>query len=402
MRKDVDRFVRNCHVCRRTKSIRHAPYGVLKPLSVPERPWQHIFVDFVTGLPQSKGYDTLCVVVDRLTKQRHLIPCTTTITAEELGTLFCDWVFCYHGLPETIVSDRGPHFASRFWRHLCSCLKIDARLSTAFHPQTEGQTERVNAVVEQHLRAYVTYLEDDWVDYLFLAEFAGNNQVSDTTTMSLFFANCGFHPHYDFQLDIRIDAAEEGEAQTAAERLKLIHEVARTKMRYVQLRQAEGADAHRTHAPAFQPGDLMWVDGRNWRTARPSRKLENKHHGPYRVVRTIGTHAYELDIPATIHKHQTFPVSLLHAAADDPLPGQVVPPPLPVMVEGEEEWEVEEILDSRRTRGRLQYLVKWRGFADPTWEPEENLVEVEAVDIYQRRYPEWPTPVRAALVGTQV
>jgi len=225
-RKDVDRFVRNCHVCRRTKSTRHAPYGVLKPLSVPERPWQHISVDFVTGLPQSKAYDTVCVVVDRVTKQRHLIPCTMTITAEELGTLFCDRVFRYHGLPETIVSDRGPQFASHFWRHLCSCLKIDTRLSTAFHPQTDGQTERVNVVVEQHLQAYVTYLQDDWVDYLFLAEFAGNNQVSDTTTMSPFFANCGFHPHYDFQLDIRVDAAEEGEAQTAAERLKLIHEVA--------------------------------------------------------------------------------------------------------------------------------------------------------------------------------
>jgi len=132
MRKDVNRFVRNCHVCRRTKSTRHAPYGVLKPLSVLERPWQHISVDFVTGLPQSKGYDAVCVVVDRLTKQRHLIPCTSTITAVELGTLFCDRVFRYHGLPETIVSDRGPQFASRFWRHLCSCLKIDARLSTAF------------------------------------------------------------------------------------------------------------------------------------------------------------------------------------------------------------------------------------------------------------------------------
>jgi len=217
MRKDVDRFVQNRHVCRRMKSTRHAPYGVLKPLSVPDRPWKHISDDFVTGLPWSKGYDAICVVVDRLTKQRHLIPCTTTIMAEELGTLFCERVFHYHGLPETIVSDRGPQFASRFWKHLCSCLKIDARLSTAFHPQTDGQTEHVNAVVEQHLRAYVAYLQDDWADFLFLAEFAGNNQVSDTTTMSPLFTNFGFHPHYDFEQDIRVDAEEERETQTAAE-----------------------------------------------------------------------------------------------------------------------------------------------------------------------------------------
>jgi len=197
-----------------------------------------------------------------------------------------------------------------------------------------------------------------------------------------------------------VDAPEEREAQTAAEQLELIHEVAQTEMQYAQPREAEWADAHTTPAPVFQPGDLVWVDGRNWRTTRPSRKLENKHHGTYRVVRTIGTHAYELDIPATIQKHRTIPVSLLHAAADDPFPGQMLTPPLPVIVEGEGS-EVEEILDSRRMRGRLQYLVKWRGFTDPTWEPEENLAEVQAVDIYQGRYPERPAPVRAALAGTR-
>jgi len=103
MRKDVDRFVRNCNVCRRTKDTLRAPCGVLHLLSVPDRPWQHISVGFVTGLPPSKQFDAICVVVDRLTKQGHLIPCKTTITAEELAQLFYDRVFCYHGLPKTIV-----------------------------------------------------------------------------------------------------------------------------------------------------------------------------------------------------------------------------------------------------------------------------------------------------------
>ena len=161
-------------------------------------------------------------------------------------------------------------------------------------------------------------------------------------------------------------------------------------MHYAQARQQEGEDARRTPAPAFQPNDLVWVDGRNWRTERPSRKLENKHHGPYQVVRTFGTHAYELDIPNTIQKHCTFPVSLLHATTEDSLPGQIIPPPLPVIVEGEEEWEVDAILDSRKIRGCLQYLVKWKGFAAPTWEPEGNLTEVQAVDDYHERYPERP------------
>jgi len=242
IRKDVDRFMRNCHTCRRTKATHHDPYDLLCPLPVPTQPWQHISVDFVTGLPPSKGYDNICVFVDRLMKQRHLLPYTTTITAEGLAKLFCDRVFRYHGLPETIVSDRGLQFASRFWKHLCSCLMIDPRLSTSFHSQTDGQTERMNAVMEQHLWAYVNYLQDDWTDYLFLAKFAGNNQVSDSTTLSPFFANLGYHPHCDFELDIRVDNPEENRVQTAAKRLHRIHKVARSEMRYAQARQQDNAD----------------------------------------------------------------------------------------------------------------------------------------------------------------
>jgi len=229
MRKDVDQFVCNSNVCHRTKVTRHAPYGMLRLLSVPDRSWQHISVDFVTGLLPSKQFDAICVEVDRLTKQRHLIPCKTTITAEELAQLFCDRVFHYYGLLKTIVSDRGPQFASHFWKHLCHSLKIKPRLSTAFHPQMDGQTERINAAVEQHLRAYVSYLQDDWVDYLFLAEFAGNNQVLETTTVSPFFANLGCHPHCDFELDIRADNAEEQQVQTAVERIQHIHDLVETE-----------------------------------------------------------------------------------------------------------------------------------------------------------------------------
>lgn len=119
-------------------------------------------MDFVTGLPWSEGYIAVLVVVDRLTKMCHLIPCLDTWTAEQLAELFLLHVFRLHGLPRSIVSDRGSLFNSKFWRALCKRLKIEARLSTPYHPETDGQTERLNAVMEQYLRTYVNYLQDDW------------------------------------------------------------------------------------------------------------------------------------------------------------------------------------------------------------------------------------------------
>ena len=137
MRKDVKRFVANCHTCRRTKPLRHASHGTLLPLPVPDRPWQDISMDFVVGLPKSKGFDTIWVVVDRLSKQRHFVPCMTTIDAQGLATLFIDNIFRLHGLPDSIVCDRGPQFVADIWRYLCASLGIATQLSTAFHPQTD-------------------------------------------------------------------------------------------------------------------------------------------------------------------------------------------------------------------------------------------------------------------------
>ena len=151
MRRSVERYVNNCHVCQRSKNSRHAPFGVLKPLPIPARPWQDISWDFVVGLPNSKGFDSVLVVVDQLTMMQHLIPCTKDITAKDLANLFVVNIWRIHGLPETIISDRGNTFASEFWTSVCCRLGIEPRLSTAFHPETDGQTERINAIFEAYL-----------------------------------------------------------------------------------------------------------------------------------------------------------------------------------------------------------------------------------------------------------
>ena len=394
MRRDVERFVRNCHTCQRSRTSRHAPFGVLRPLPIPQQPWQDISMDFVTGLPWSNGHDAVWVVVDRLTKQRHLVPCRTTVDARDLADLFLQNVFRLHGLPLTVTSDRGPQFASAFWHRLCARLGVEPRLSTAFHPQTDGQTERMNAVMEQYLRSYVNYLQDDWSEWLPLAEFASNNHTSETTAVSPFFANLGYDPRWQFDLSAAAPRQPDDQrARSAVQALSEIHDHLRAEMHRAQLRHQENTDEHRIPAPDYQVGDLVWLDARNWKTRRPSAKLDHRRHGPFRIAARISPHAYRLELHDSMQVHPVFHVSLLEPAAQDPLPGQRQPPPPPVEIDGEEEWFVDSILDSRMYRRRLQYLVKWTGFDQPDWEPAENVNELEAVTLFHERFPHKPGPL---------
>ena len=178
-RKYVHRYVDHCDTCRRIKPIRHAPFGLLKPIEPPHRPWDSISMDFITGLPASKGSDALWVIVDRLTKMGHFVACEGTMDPATLADGFVKNVIQSHGLPTNIVSDRGSLFTSGFWERVTKALGISRKLRTAFHPHTDGQTERVNATLEQYLRAYCNYQQDDWEKLLPIAEFCYNNTQAE-------------------------------------------------------------------------------------------------------------------------------------------------------------------------------------------------------------------------------
>jgi len=198
MRRQVNQYVRKCHSCQRSRTLRHAMFEVLRPLPVPEKPWEDNSMDFVVGLPECEGFDAVWVVVDRLSKMRHFIPCHTTIDAVGLAKLFLGEIVRLHGLPKTIVWDRGPQFALTMWGQICSRLGTDRQMSTAFHPQTDGQTEPMNAGMEQYLRVFVNHQQDDWVQRLPLAEFPANNGVSESTKCTPFFAVQGMDPRMSF------------------------------------------------------------------------------------------------------------------------------------------------------------------------------------------------------------
>ena len=157
MWKDVKEFVFSCDVCSRSNIPRHRPYGLLQALHVPHRPWSSVSIDFITDLPLSNAYNNIFVVVDRLTKMAHFVPCKKTSSSEDTTRLFLDNVYCYHGLPDDIVLDQGTQFVSKFWRFLFDILKVEIKLTSAFHPQTDSQTEWVNQVLEQYLRCNINY-----------------------------------------------------------------------------------------------------------------------------------------------------------------------------------------------------------------------------------------------------
>jgi len=350
-------------------------------------------MDFITGLPWSDGFDAILIVIDRLSKMRHFIACKTTCSAQDLAQLYLSHVFRLHGLPGTVISDRGPQFVSAFWTKLCERLKIDKRLSTAFHPQTDGQTERINSVLEQYLRCYVDYLQDDWHEWLPIAEFASNNHASETTGVSPFFANYGYDPAIEIDSETPPSVFPDIEAQKHAKQLSLIHEHCKSEMLRAQHRHSEQANKHRQPAPNFKEGDLVWLDARHIRTQRPSQKLDNRRLGPFKIVEPVGSHAYRVELPSSMRLHNVFHVSRLSAAANNPYPGQVIPPPPPVNVDGTDEYLVEAILDSKLVRRKLKYCVKWSGYDSPTWEPAENLESVAALDLFHSRYPHKPGPL---------
>ena len=160
--------------------VRHAPYGMLHSNKVPEQPWKSIAMDFITDLPNSDGYDTILVVIDRLTKMSHFVPCKKSLDARLFATLFLKEIIRLHGIPRDAITDRGSLFTSDLWKETTEKLGIKRGLNTAFHPQTDGQTERTNWILEQYLRAYINYQQDNWNELLPMAEFAYNNGYQET------------------------------------------------------------------------------------------------------------------------------------------------------------------------------------------------------------------------------
>jgi len=388
--RDIKKYVLGCDKCQRNKNIPQQLAGKLMPNSIPDRPWQHISADFITKLPYSQGKDALLVVCDRFSKQVHLIPTTEETNAQGLAKLFQDHVWKLHGLPESIISDRGPHFAAQLTKELNEMLGIETKLSTAYHPQTDGQTERQNQSVETFLRIFTHYRQVDWPEWISIAEFAYNNSVHASTRTSPFYCNMGHHPRMG--IEPRRVRVKQSSADFADNMLH-IHEETKAAISNAQESMKRFAERNRSEAPEYKVGDKVWLETKNLRIKRPNKKLAEKRIGPFKITQIISANVVKLKLPNHFRIHPVFNVALIHPYRP-PVEGQEMPKPEPVTFDDEEEYEVESILDSRLHRGELQYLVKWKNFTDDHNEWLDKISNTEHLkDLIQDFHVRFPDAV---------
>jgi len=353
-------------------------------------------VDFVVELPESSGHDAVMTVMDSISKRVHFVPTHTTVTAEGAARLFLHYVWKLHGLLKRIVSDRGPQFVASFTKELYRLLGIRLSSSTAWHPQTDGQTERVNQELDQFLRLFVNERQNDWYDLLPIAEFQHNNHVHSAMQQPPFLLDTGRIPCMGFEPSQAPSGLETVNEFT--ERMKSAMKEAKSVIRKAQEDMTQYYNQKRTSAPVYKPGDRVHLDASDIKTTRLSPKLSHCRLGPFEIERQVGLLAYHLKLPHRMRQlHPVFNIVKLSAASENPILGRKPQaPPLPIVVNGEEEWEVEEILDSRWHQRRFQFLVKWKGFSREhnSWEAASDVKAPDLVAEYYRKHPAAPRHIR--------
>jgi len=318
----------------------------------------------------------------------HFIPTTEKMSVEGLAVLFRDHVWKLHGLPESIISDRGAQFVAGLMKELNGMLEIEIKLLTAFHPQTDGQTEQANQELEQYLRMFVDYHQKQWLDWLGTAEFAYNNKVNSSTKVLPFMANNGRNPRMGFEMRKKGKVLK---AEEFAVKMKEIQEEAQAALRKAQEEMKRQADWHKGEAEEYKVGDMVLLSTRDlkWQMiGRRTDKLTERFVGPYRVKGIVSSNAIELDLPSSVRIHPVVNVSRICRYRDQ-VKGQKVTLLPPVEIQGEMEYKVEKILSKRKRYGQVEYLVRWKGYTaeKDTWKKEGNLGNArEAVEEYEREY----------------
>jgi hypothetical protein len=392
MTKDVANYCNDCLRCKRATAAKHKPYGPLAPLPPPTTAWDEVMFDFITELPPSKVsgvvYDAIMVVVCRLTKMAHYVPARTDWDGVDLAQAWIREVIRLHGVPSRIISDRGPMMNANHWETFNHYLNSRRVLTSAFHPETDGQTERQNQTLEQYLRIYCTLEQDDWALWISVAEFAYNDSVHATTGVTPFRANHGTNPRSANWPTMALGEGESPLAESMAGKVLSLQSECKRKIIAANAYQREYADKKRLPIP-FKVGDSVLVSNRHIKSMRPKKKLDWKYVGPGLILAQIGPSSFKVDVPGLNNVHPVFHASLLEPFTPR---GSIPHPDTPITDTlrsyGDDVYEVDEILDRRRTEDdQWEYLVKWKGYnqEENSWEVGPNISANALKTFWKRR-----------------
>ncbi|CAM8999668.1 unnamed protein product [Rhodiola kirilowii] len=378
LRQDVHLYVKRCDVCQQVKAPNSAPQGLLVPLPIPDKVWNDISMDFITHLPPSAGKTSIMVVVDRLSKYAHFSPLKGGCSAAEVANIFIRDIIRLHGFPSTIVSDRDPIFLSKFWKELFRQQGTLLAYSTAYHPQSDGQTEVVNRSLEDYLRCFVSDNQKDWVNFLPWAEYAYNTALHSAT------GHTPYEVVYGRQPPTLLDHITSHTSLPAVEdlvhkRTQLLHDL-KGNLHRAQQRMQLQANAKRQDK-SFTVGDFVWVRLQPYRQntlrSRGTNKLARRFYGPFEISEQIGPVAYRLKLPASARVHDVFHIALLRRFVGDP---STITQRFPTQLEDLRPTLIPDtVLRTRKIQvpngWKTQWLVKWQDHPDSeaTWEFKDEL-----------------------------
>ena len=340
-------------------------------------------MDFITELPPVEGQDSLLVIVDQgLTKGIILVPCSKTINTEETAQLLLENLYKRFGLPDKLLSDRGPQFVLTAFRELLKLLGIKSSLSTAYHPQTDGTMERVNQEIEAYLAIYCTSHPEEWLTATHVLEFTHNNRRHTDRQKTPFELMFGESPQaipYSFS-NTRFSAVEDKMKRLQKDREEALatHELAQTRM----------IERRKTTFTPFQKGDIVWLDSRNLKTIY-HKKMAPKREGPFEITEVLGPVTYRLKLPSPWKVHNIFHASLLRQYKENEVYGANFSQPPAELIEGEEVYEVDTILRHRRRGRGYQYLVKWKDYliSEASWESSDVFSkDGDLLERYKQRH----------------
>lgn len=391
----VDRYVASCDACQRNKPSRHATPGLLMPLPIPEAPCREWTQDAVTGLPKTKrGHDAIQVYVERLCKLKHFAATRSTDGAVELAASFVHTVVRAHGVPESIISDRDPRFTAHFYAELTKLMGIDLRMSTARHPQTDGQSEREIQTLITALRAFCNEHQDDWDDYLDMVELGFNSAKQASTQCSPFELLYGTKPRLPLDVALAPLQSRNPAALSRAKRMQTALKFAREHLLSAQERQAAAVNRHRRE-DAFRVGDQVLLSTEGLTLRNFTNKLCSRFVGPFAVTAVVNANAYTIALPPQMQAlHPTFNIDKLKRYRDGraafpnrPQRYDRPPPEAQADSNGDEVFVVDRVVAAKKIGRATHYLVAWKGYPpeENTWEPRSALSGArQALDEYHR------------------